>query len=207
MIYGLTARSVWKSFSQNYQYELAKILHLTTADDIVARSMPKYKEIVAKIEEIKEGGFYLNEILVAAVMASIYMTLDEKPPIEKMIEINKKVALKNKTMQRLAISEKKYTPDGQKKIAKEAEKSMTKTNPYDWKYTYEAGESCHKYSIYYHQCGVVHLYKELGIEELIPAMCCLDYQRANMNNTLFTRESTIAEGAEVCDCHFNHDPR
>lgn len=43
--------------------------------------------------------------------------------------------------------------------------------------------------------------KELGLYDLVPAMCALDYTMSEAGGTTnFVREYTIASGGEYCDC-------
>lgn len=45
---------------------------------------------------------------------------------------------------------------------------------------------------------------DYGLSEYTRALCTLDYDMAAMNNTVFTREYTIAGGGKFCDCHYDH---
>ena len=38
---------------------------------------------------------------------------------------------------------------------------------------------------------------KLGLKECIPAMCTLDYDMAELGNTVFTREYTLAGGGAI----------
>ena len=38
---------------------------------------------------------------------------------------------------------------------------------------------------------------ELGLKEYIPAMCTLDYDMAELNDTVFTKEQTLAGGESL----------
>lgn len=58
----------------------------------------------------------------------------------------------------------------------------------------------------FYTCGICRLMTELGLKEYIPAMCTLDYDMAELNDTVFTREQTLADGESLCDCHYDHKP-
>ena len=49
--------------------------------------------------------------------------------------------------------------------------------------------------------GIYTLMKELGIYEIVPAMCRLDYIMSEAGGVSeFVREYTIASGGDYCDC-------
>ena len=97
-----------------------------------------------------------------------------------------------------------YTIKGQAKLQDAAIKSQQRTNPYSWKFTYEAGQTVNQYTATYTTCGICYLFKKLGIYELIPALCAYDYDMAAMNETKFTRKYTLASGGPHCDCHYDY---
>ena len=37
---------------------------------------------------------------------------------------------------------------------------------------------------------------------IVPAMCAIDYDMGEISNHLFLRDSTLATGGAVCDCHY-----
>lgn len=52
-------------------------------------------------------------------------------------------------------------------------------------------------------CGICTLMKELGLTELIPAMCQFDYTMSEAGGvTNFVREYTLASGGSYCDCGY-----
>lgn len=52
-------------------------------------------------------------------------------------------------------------------------------------------------------CGICTLMGELGLHDLVPAMCRLDYTMSEAGGTSdFVREHTIASGGPYCDCGY-----
>lgn len=99
---------------------------------------------------------------------------------------------------------KAYTEKGREKLKQQAKQSESITNPYSWKFTIEDGETINQYTATFYTCGICYLMKKLGLKEYIPAMCTLDYDMAELGNTVFTREYTLAGGGKYCDCHYDH---
>lgn len=56
-------------------------------------------------------------------------------------------------------------------------------------------------------CGICALMKKLGLYDLTPAMCHLDYTMAEAGGTAdFVREYTLASGGPYCDCGYKKKP-
>ena len=59
---------------------------------------------------------------------------------------------------------------------------------------YEARFSC---------CGICTLMKKLGLYDLTPALCHLDYTMSDAGGAgSFVREYTLASGGPYCDCGY-----
>jgi hypothetical protein len=76
-------------------------------------------------------------------------------------------------------------------------------NPYSWNmefYEYPDGSG---YEARFTKCGICALMGELGLFDLVPAMCHLDYAMNDAaGNTVFAREYTLASGGPYCDCGY-----
>lgn len=76
-------------------------------------------------------------------------------------------------------------------------------NPYSWNMDFHEYEDGSGYEARFTCCGICKLMGELGLTELIPAMCRLDYTMSEMEGvTDFVREHTIAAGGGYCDCGY-----
>lgn len=65
---------------------------------------------------------------------------------------------------------------------------------------YEDGSG---YEAKFYTCGICTLMTELGLKQLIPAMCRLDYSMSEAGGvTNFVREYTLASGGPYCDCGY-----
>ena len=207
MKYDFMARAFWLVFRGGYEYELKNTLGVENTKDVMKKAHRKYKEMLLSVQPFERRTRFISNIMIASILGSIYLTLEEKPEIEKMIVFNREALMNNKAMLKSIISEKNYTSEGQKKLQDEALLSIQDNNPYSWQYTYEKGESLMEYTVYFKTCGIWHLYQMWNIKELTPAMCKLDYDMARANNTVFTRQLTLAEGGVSCDCHYKHTPK
>ncbi len=111
-----------------------------------------------------------SNIILASILGGIYLSLDEKPDIEKMTVFTRESLMNNCIMLKVIVSEKNYTAEGQEKLRLAAEQSLSDSNPYSWQFTFEAGKSLMEYTATFKTCGILHLYRMWEIEELTPAM-------------------------------------
>ena len=52
-------------------------------------------------------------------------------------------------------------------------------------------------------CGICALMQKLGLYDLVPAMCRLDYTMSEAGGASdFVREYTLASGGPYCDCGY-----
>ena len=76
-------------------------------------------------------------------------------------------------------------------------------NPYSWTmefYEYPDGSG---YEGRFTRCGICVLMKKLGLYDLTPALCRLDYTMSEAGGvTDFVRQYTIASGGPYCDCGY-----
>lgn len=102
-----------------------------------------------------------------------------------------------------AAAKKKYSEADINSMKDTAKLKAGDRNPYSWNmdfYEYEDGSG---YEARFTSCGICKLMNELGLTELIPAMCRLDYTMSEAGGvTDFVREYTLASGGPYCDCGY-----
>jgi len=76
-------------------------------------------------------------------------------------------------------------------------------NPYSWNMEYYPYADGSGYEARFFKCGICTLMQELGLYDLTPALCHLDYTMAEAGGTAdFVREYTLASGGPYCDCGY-----
>lgn len=201
MQYGFMPRLMWAAFAPGFKAALPMI-----TDDDAERTMraakARYQSILAKVNEFDRDDRFLVNILSGAMLAAVYIGLSQKPDVDTLGQYYEK-AMDTAVMRRFLAHKKYYTVKAQAKLKQSAERSRTRTpNPYSWVYDYTPGPDINSYTATFYTCGLCHLLKSLGVEEITPAMCRYDYVMAEKSNTVFTREYTLASGGPYCDCHY-----
>ncbi len=76
-------------------------------------------------------------------------------------------------------------------------------NEYSWNMDYLPYEDGSGYEARFYTCGICTLMRKLGLYDLVPAMCRLDYTMTDAGGTAkFVREYTLASGGPYCDCGY-----
>lgn len=72
-------------------------------------------------------------------------------------------------------------------------------NPYSWNMDFDEYPDGSGYECRFTKCGICVLMKELGLYDLTPAMCRLDYATTEAGGvTNFVRKYTLASGGLSC---------
>ena len=97
----------------------------------------------------------------------------------------------------------KFTPKDIAAMKATAALKAADRNPYSWNmdfYEYSDGSG---YEGRFTKCGICVLMKELGLYDLTPALCHLDYTMSEAGGvTNFVRQYTLASGDPYCDCGY-----
>ena len=205
MKYGIIEKLMWTMYKGSFKKQLAKTLHESDPDAVMKAARKKYKEILSDITEFDKGDRFLINILSCAMLSSVLLSVKKEYTVEEVRVYYRKSICENFLTKAVSKSgSKNYTVKGREKLKKQAKLSEQITNPYSWQFSVEDGETLNRYTAYFYTCGICYLMKKLGLKKYISAMCTLDYDMAQMNNTIFTRKYTLAEGGKYCDCHYDH---
>lgn len=195
---------MWAAYKGTFKKQLTETLREESPGEVMKSAHKKYKEILADVDEFEKGDRFLINILSCAMLSSVLLSVKNKYTVEEVRAYYRNAMCENFITKSAATKSKSYTEKGRAKLKEQAKKSEKNTNPYSWKFTVEDGETINQYTATFYTCGICYLMTKLGLKEYISAMCTLDYDMAAMNNTVFTREYTLAGGGKYCDCHYDH---
>ena len=197
---------MWTLFSKSFEQNLVTVFGLDrySAGTVKAKVKPKYKEIIAGLPEFEKGDRFKMNIVNCALLAAFVLNMPERPDVERL------TAYYAGSMMTPAM---KWfcRKSGKSKFTEKDISSMKATerlraadrNPYSWNmdfYPYPDGSG---YEARFTACGSCTLMRELGLYDLVPALCRLDYTMAEAGGTSdFVREYTLASGGPYCDCGY-----
>ena len=197
---------MWTMFAGSFQKQLTAVFGYDsdTAKGIAKNAKPKYKAIISYLPEFeKEDRFKMN-IVNCAMIGTFILSMPERPDVERLTEYYAN-AMMTKPMKWFCHNsgKSKFTEKDISGMKATAALRAADRNPYSWNmefYEYPDGSG---YEGRFTKCGICVLMKELGLYDLTPALCHLDYTMSEAGGaTDFVRQYTIASGGPYCDCGY-----
>ena len=206
MKYAGMPMGMWALFGGSFRKQLVEMLGYDagTARAIAQKAKEKYREIIAGIPEFEKADRFQMNVVNAALLGAFVLSCPERPKVDRLTDYYAR-AMMTKPMQWFC------RKSGKKKFSQQDIAGMQATaalkaadrNPYSWNmefYPYADGSG---YEARFFQCGICTLMRELGLYDLTPALCHLDYTMAEAGGTAdFVREYTLASGGPYCDCGY-----
>ena len=198
---------MWALFSGSFEKHLTVEFDLTAeqAKDVAARAKKKYREIIAKLPEFDKRDRFEMNIVNCAMLAAFILCMPQRPNIKTLTDYCA-AAMMTPTMKAFcrASGKKKFTPkdiEGMKAMAK---LRAGDRNPYSWNMDFFEYEDGSGYEARFTTCGICTLMQVLGLYDLTPALCHLDYTMSDAGGASdFLREYTLASGGPYCDCGYH----
>ena len=206
MKYAGMPTAMWALFVKSFQRQLTAVLgyDTDTAREITRKAKPKYREILAKLPEFEKGDRFRMNIVGCAMLCAFILSMPRRPEVGELTDYYAKAMMTPLMRWFCRQSGKaKYTPKDIAGMKANAARKAADRNPYSWNmdfYEYPDGSG---YEGLFSKCGICTLMKELGLYDLTPAMCHLDYTMSEAGGvTDFVREYTLASGGPYCDCGY-----
>lgn len=197
---------MWALFGTSFERNLIAVFELDgdTSKVVTSKAKQKYKEIIRKLPEFEKGDRFKMNIVSCAMLSAFVLSMPERPDVEKLT-VYYRQAMMTPTMRWFC------RMSGKKKFSRQDIDGMKTTaafkaadrNPYSWNMEFCLYPDDSGYEARFSQCGICTLMRELGLFDLVPAMCALDYSMSEVGGAShFVRECTIANGDDYCDCGY-----
>ncbi|MCR5689630.1 MAG: L-2-amino-thiazoline-4-carboxylic acid hydrolase [Clostridiales bacterium] len=197
---------MWALYKRSFQSHLVSVFGFNEneAARITVAAKPKYKEIIQKLPEFEKGDRFKMNIVNCAMLSSFLLCMKEKPSVGKLTDFYAKAMMNAPTRWFCRMSGKsKFSERDVAGMKKTAALNAADRNPYSWNMDFLPYTDGSGYEARFSKCGICTLMKELGLFELVPAMCHLDYTMTEAGkNAKFVREYTLASGGPYCDCGY-----
>ena len=191
-----------KSFERNLITELG--FDRDTAKMTAAKAKPRYKEIIAGLPEFEKADRFKMNIVNCALLSSFVLNMSERPDVERLTEYyaGSMMTPAMKWFLRRSVKNKFSDKDISSMKATEKLKAADR-NPYSWNMEFLPYPDGSGYEARFTACGICTLMRELGLYDLVPALCRLDYTMSEEGGASnFVREYTLASGGPYCDCGY-----
>ena len=200
--------AMWVLFAGSFQKQLTAVLgyDTDTARKITEKAKPKYREIITKLPEFEKGDRFRMNIIGCAMLGAFVLCMPCRPDVESLTDYYEKAQMTPLMKWFCRRSGKsKFTPKDIAAMKATAARKAADRNPYSWNmdfYEYPDGSG---YEGRFTKCGICTLMQELGLFDLTPALCRLDYTMSEAGGvTDFVRQYTLASGGPYCDCGYKN---
>ena len=198
--------AMWAVFARSFQTQLTAVLgyDAATAKQITKNAKPKYKEIIAKLPKFEKGDRFSMNIIGCAMLGAFVLSMPHRPDVESLADYYEKAQMTSLTKWFCRRSGKsKFTPKDISRMKATAARKAADRNPYSWNMDFIEYPDGSGYEGRFTKCGICTLMRELGLYDLTPAMCHLDYAMSEAGGvTDFVRQYTLASGGPYCDCGY-----
>lgn len=198
--------AMWLLFGRSFEKNLTAVFGMTQADakSTMVKAKKKYKEIIARLPHFEKGDRFRMNIISAAMLAAVVLSSPERPDVEKLTVYYRNAMMTNAMKWFCRMSgKKKFTQQDRDGMKKTAAFRAADRNPYSWNMEYRPYPDGSGYEARFTKCGICTLMQELGLFDLVPAMCALDYAMSVAGGAShFVRECTLANGDAYCDCGY-----
>ena len=206
MKYAGMPTGMWALFAGSFREQLTEVFGYDedAAHQIAKMAKPKYKEIIQGLPEFETADRFKMNIVNCAMLGAFILSMPRRPEVGPLTEYYAK-AMMTKPMKWFCrkSGKSKYTAKDIAGMKATAALKAADRNPYSWNmdfYEYPDGSG---YEGRFTKCGICVLMKKLGLYDLTPALCHLDYTMSEAGGaTDFVREYTLASGGPYCDCGY-----
>ena len=206
MKYAGMPAGMWLIFGKSFQKQLTAVFDMSAAEAgrIAAAAKPRYKEIITGLPEFERADRFKMNIVNCAMLAAFVLCMPQRPDVKRLTTFYDR-AMMTPLMRRFCrmSGRSKFTSKDIAAMQATAQLRAADRNPYSWNmdfYPYPDGSG---YEARFSSCGICTLMRSLGLYDLVPAMCALDYAMSEAGGaTHFVRQYTLASGGPYCDCGY-----
>ena len=206
MKYAGMPMGMWALFSTSFRKNLTTFFDLddAAAKDAARRAKGRYKAIISDIPEFEKADRFKMNIVNCAMLCAFILSMPKRPDVETLTEYYE-AAMMTPLMKAFCrkSGKSKFSDKDIQGMKQTAALKAADRNPYSWNMYYYPYPDGSGYEARFTQCGICTLTKKLGLYDLTPAMCHLDYAMSDAGGTAdFVRRYTLASGGPCCDCGY-----
>ena len=197
---------MWLLYRKSFRERLVSVLGFSPreAEKIAEKAKPKYREIIQKLPVFEKGDRFQMNIVNCALLCAFVLSMERRPTVQQLTDFYAQAMMTAPTRWFCRMSAKRKFTDADLQGMKDtAALRAADRNPYSWNMDYLPYPDGSGYEARFTKCGICTLMKELGLFELTPAMCRLDYTMSEAGGASeFVRQYTLANGGPYCDCGY-----
>ena len=202
---------MWALFAKSFRRQLTAVFGYddAVAREIAEKAKPKYKEIIRDLPAFEKADRFEMNIVNCAMLGAFILSMPKRPKVDLLTEYYAK-SMMTKPMRWFCrkSGKSKFTAKDVAGMKATAALKAADRNPYSWNMDYIEYPDGSGYEGRFTRCGICVLMKKLGLYDLTPALCRLDYTMSEVGGaTNFVRQYTLASGGPYCDCGYKKKTR
>lgn len=202
---------MWLLFGRSFRRQLSLTLGYDRAEAkrITAKAKKKYREITASLPEFEKKDRFQINIVSCAMFCAFLLNLPVRPSVEEAAAFYRE-GMMTAPMRWFCrrSGKRKFSAGDELGMRETAALRAADRNPYSWNMDFLPYPDGSGYEARFLKCGICTLAGELGLFDLVPAMCRLDYTMSEAGGVSeFVRQYTLASGGPYCDCGYKKRAR
>ena len=197
---------MWALFARSFRAQLTVVFGYDAAEarTIARAAKPRYRAIIHELPEFEKADRFKMNIVNCALLGAFVCAMPQRPDVARLTDYYAQ-AMMTRPMRWFCkkSGKRKFTAADIAGMKATAALKAADRNPYSWNmefYEYPDGSG---YEGRFTRCGICELMKKLGLYDLTPALCHLDYTMSDAGGvTDFVRAYTLASGGPYCDCGY-----
>lgn len=206
MRYAGMPSGMWLVFARSFQTHLVSVLGYDKdeAKQICAAAKPRYRSIIRGLPTFERKDRFAINIVNCALFSSILLSLPKRPSLEEAVTYYGESMMCGAMRWFCRMSgRRKFTEADYAAMRDTAALRAADRNPYSWNMDFLPYPNNSGYEARFTSCGICTLMGELGLFDLVGAMCHLDYTMSEASGVSeFVRRHTLAAGGPYCDCGY-----
>ena len=202
---------MWALFANAFRQQLCSVISYdaAAATAVTAKAKPEYRKIIHDLPEFEKADRFQMNIVNCAMLCAFVLNMPQRPDVERLTEYYAKAMMTGPMRWFCRKSGKRKFTEQDLASMRETEKlKAADRNPYSWNMDFFLYPDGSGYEARFTKCGICTLMQKLGLYDLTPAMCHLDYTMSDAGGTSdFVREYTLASGGPYCDCGYRRKVR
>ncbi len=202
---------MWTLFVGSFRRQLTKELgyDAPTAARITREACREYRALIGRLPAFEKGDRFKMNIVSCAMLSAFVLRMPRRPTVDELTRYYAGAMMIGPMRLFCRLSaRRKFSPGDVAAMEATAALNAADRNPYSWNMVFLPYPDGSGYEARFSRCGICTLMKELGLFDLVPAMCRLDYTMSEAGGGCdFVREHTLAAGGPYCDCGYKKKER
>lgn len=211
MRYGGMPAGMWALFAGSFRRKLTEVLGYdrAAAAEITKSAHREYRALIQRLPTFERGDRFRMNIVSCAMLCAFVLRMPRRPSVDELTGYYAGAMMIGPMRWFCRLNgRRQFRPRDIAGMEATAALNAADRNPYSWNMAFLPYGDGSGYETRFSRCGICTLMQELGLFDLVPAMCRLDYTMSKAGGVCeFVRTYTLASGGPYCDCGYKKKER